>query len=145
MREALFSLVGQHLAGQRVLDACGGTGLMAFEAASRGADVVVVERSPARARWIAEVAGRLALRVRAIPGDSGQLPPNLGRFDGIYLDPPYADDPGPLLSALAERCDGWVALESRATTPSPPTPEGFLAEPLRRYGEACLRLYRRAS
>ncbi|MCE7957512.1 MAG: 16S rRNA (guanine(966)-N(2))-methyltransferase RsmD, partial [Acidobacteria bacterium ACB2] len=45
VREALFSMVGQDLRGWSVLDAFGGTGLLALEAVSRGAaPVVVVER-----------------------------------------------------------------------------------------------------
>ena len=42
VREALFSMVGQDLEGVRVLDAFGGSGLLSFEAYSRGAIVTTV-------------------------------------------------------------------------------------------------------
>jgi 16S rRNA (guanine(966)-N(2))-methyltransferase RsmD len=145
VREALFSIVGQDLAGQRILDACGGTGLVAFEAASRGAEALVTERDPVRARAIAASAAALGLPVRAVQGDAAMLSPALGQFTGIYLDPPYDVDPAPLLAALAPRANGWLALESRAAAPSPAPIGGFALDPVRTYGEAALRIYRRAA
>ena len=45
IRETLFNWLGQTLTGWRVLDAFAGSGALGFEAASRGADeVVLVER-----------------------------------------------------------------------------------------------------
>ena len=44
VREALFSMVGNHLDGVTWLDAFGGAGLTALEASSRGAAVTVFEK-----------------------------------------------------------------------------------------------------
>ena len=45
VREALFSMVGNHLDGVTWLDAFGGAGLTALEASSRGAAVTVFEKN----------------------------------------------------------------------------------------------------
>jgi 16S rRNA (guanine966-N2)-methyltransferase len=117
--------------------------LIAFEAASRGAEVTVVERDPGRARWIAEAARALALPVRVVTGDAAALAGTLGEFDGAYVDPPYADDPSALVVAVAPVCRRWLVVESRAGGGGPAAPAGFAAEPARRYGESVLRVYRR--
>lgn len=52
-KEALFSILGMHIVGARVLDLFGGTGAVGIEALSRGADAVVfVERSAAALKTI---------------------------------------------------------------------------------------------
>ena len=64
VREALFSMVGQDLSGWTVLDAFGGSGLLAFESVSRGADrVTVVERNGRAAAAIRAAAGALGVRI----------------------------------------------------------------------------------
>ena len=48
VRETLFNWLGQDLTGKRCLDLFAGSGALGFEAASRGAQrVVMVERDPA--------------------------------------------------------------------------------------------------
>ena len=48
VRQALFNMIGQDLSGWTVLDAFGGTGLLGFEAWSRGAErVTICEKSAA--------------------------------------------------------------------------------------------------
>ena len=42
VREQVFNWLGQRLSGQKVLDLFGGSGVMAMEAASRGAEKVDV-------------------------------------------------------------------------------------------------------
>src|SRR5436190_5949296 len=47
VRETLFNWLGQDLTGQRCIDLFAGTGVLGFEAASRGAaHVVLVEQDP---------------------------------------------------------------------------------------------------
>ncbi len=144
VREALFSIVGQTLSGLRVLDACGGSGLIGFEAASRGAVVVIAEQVAARAAAIAFAADALGLPVQVVSADAANLPAHLAGFDGVYLDPPYDLDPSVLLAALARRANGWLVLEQRFGAPPAATPPGFEPDPPRRYGDTELRVFRRA-
>src|SRR3954452_21324607 len=60
VRETLFNWLGQDLTGWRCLDAFAGSGALGFEAASRGAAVVVlIERDPRLAAGLRDVKQRL--------------------------------------------------------------------------------------
>lgn len=144
VREALFSLVGHDLEGLTVLDAFGGSGLLALEAWSRGAEVTVVERDRAALRRIQENARALGAEVRIVAGDVLRLADTLGAFDGVLVDPPYAMPPGPALEALAPLARSWLVLETDAGTDAPPT--GSLQLDRRRvYGGTALAVYRRGA
>ncbi len=125
VRETLFNWLGQDLSGCRCIDAFAGSGALGFEAASRGAqEVVLCERHPALVRALQANAQRLgAEAVRVLAGDAltllGTLAP--GAWDGIFLDPPFDDarEGGERLtrSALGAAArllcpQGWVYLES---------------------------------
>ena len=142
VREALFSMVGQDLAGTRVLDAYGGTGLLGLEAWSRGAEVVVVERDPRTARAIRANADRLGADVDLRTGDVLALVPSLGRFDGVLADPPYRFDPGPILEGLAPCADAWIVLETDDGVEAPTAPAGWALDRRRSYGGTALVVYR---
>jgi 16S rRNA G966 N2-methylase RsmD len=129
----LFSIVGQDLAGMRILDAFGGTGLLGLEAWSRGAAVVIVERDPRTAREIRANADALGATVDVRVGDVLLTAAQLGRFDGILVDPPYRDDPGPIVQRLASLADHWLVLETDERTEAPPV-DALALDPRRGYG-----------
>lgn len=94
VKEALFSMLQFELQGARVLDLFGGSGQMALEALSRGAQSALICDSSKEA---AEVIKRNIAKTRlqgakvlcadwkmALESAAGE------RFDMIYLDPPYA-------------------------------------------------------
>jgi 16S rRNA (guanine966-N2)-methyltransferase len=73
VREAVFNLVGPTVAGKLAIDLFAGTGAMAFESLSRGADsAILIERRFPTCRVIRENAQALGLaeRVRLISGDA---------------------------------------------------------------------------
>jgi 16S rRNA (guanine966-N2)-methyltransferase len=95
VRETLFNWLGQDMGGLTCLDLFSGSGILGFEAASRGAaEVVMVEwdrRVAATLRENAEAlgGGRLEL-VRADALEFAALAARQGRsFDLAFLDPPY--------------------------------------------------------
>ncbi|MCA9492249.1 MAG: RsmD family RNA methyltransferase [Myxococcales bacterium] len=141
VREALFSMVGQQLDGQRVLDAFGGAGLLALEAWSRGAEVVVVERDPRAIGAIRANVRALGAELRVVAGDVLALVPDLGRFDLILVDPPYALDPAPILTRLATAASGSLVLEHEASR-EPPTVAGLVLDRRKSYGGTALAVYR---
>lgn len=112
MRANLLSWLPEDLSGTRLLDAGCGTGALAAEAASRGAEVVAVDVSPtlirlARERLVGHLgAGRVEFRV----GD--MLDPGLGRFDHVVamdsLIHYRAPDIVAALARLAARTDGAI-------------------------------------
>jgi 16S rRNA (guanine(966)-N(2))-methyltransferase RsmD len=94
-REGLFNVLNNEyeFEGLRVLDLFGGTGAIAFEFASRGAErVYSVEMARENATFIKREADRLGLpnvtMVRANVFDF--LPLCREKFDIVFADPPYA-------------------------------------------------------
>ncbi|MCB9745930.1 MAG: RsmD family RNA methyltransferase [Alphaproteobacteria bacterium] len=143
VREALFSMLGQDLEGLHVLDAYAGSGLLSFEALSRGAaHATLIEARGGTARGLKEAARGLGLqdRVSVRVGRSPEAWPADSRFGLIFLDPPYADDPEPVLRAAAAVCAGRIVLETSATR-AVAAPEGLTLARERRYGDTRLRIY----
>jgi len=70
VRETLFNWLGQDLGGWRCLDAFAGSGALGFEAASRGADqVVLLERDRRVAAALSDAKNRLKaepIRIEAV-------------------------------------------------------------------------------
>jgi len=92
VRETLFNWLGQDLTGRRCLDLFAGSGALGFEAASRGAQrVVMVERDPVIFRALAASRGRLgAGAVDLRKEDALQfLRADGGLYDVVFLDPPF--------------------------------------------------------
>lgn len=143
VREAVFSMVGHDLEGVRVLDAFGGSGLLALEAWSRGAAVTVVERDRAALAAIRANAAALGATIEIRAGDIGAVARSVGRFDGVLVDPPYdmaADD---ALEILAPLTGEWLVLESAVTDEPPAARAGLSLDRRRRYGGTMLTVYRR--
>jgi len=129
------------LAGSRFLDLFAGSGAVGLEAASRGAEaVLLVENDPAAVATIRKNIEHLGEtgRVRLLVADASRLGPAREPFDLVFLDPPWRSGlAGPTLEAL--RAGGWLAREGRvvvelaADEPFVP-PEGLELEQERRYG-----------
>ncbi len=93
VRETVFNWLGQDLTGKRCLDLFSGSGALGFEAASRGAlEVVMVERDAGALRALEENLRLLGpAPVRPIRADALEfLRSDAGRYDVVFLDPPYA-------------------------------------------------------
>jgi 16S rRNA (guanine(966)-N(2))-methyltransferase RsmD len=95
VREAIFSALGELVADATVLDLYCGTGALAIEALSRGAErAVLVDRDTRPALGNVE---RLGLRERTelVRSDVGRWlaqvsePPQTGKFDLVFVDAPY--------------------------------------------------------
>lgn len=118
VRETVFNWLGQDLTGKTCLDLFAGSGAMGFEAASRGAQqVVMVERDARIARALQENIRKLdATNLELVVKEASNfLAASREHFDVIFLDPPYRLGMLPgllsLLSAHLSR-EGQVYLES---------------------------------
>ncbi len=92
VRQTVFNWLGQDLTGQSCLDLFAGTGVMGFEALSRGAAAVtLVENSSAAC--VALQANKALLKTAAasiVQQDALQfLAQNSQKFQLVFLDPPY--------------------------------------------------------
>jgi 16S rRNA (guanine966-N2)-methyltransferase len=99
VKQAIFNSLGERVSGVRVLELFAGTGALALESLSRGAEsAVVVERSARHARLI-EVnlestriePSRFRCRVQDVFQALSQLAGAGERFDLIFADPPYGE------------------------------------------------------
>lgn len=93
VRETLFNWLGQDLGGLRCLDLFAGSGILGFEAASRGAaQVTLVERDRKAFQALArQIDAFDCPRLQPICGDALKFTPSVAtqRFDLLFLDPPY--------------------------------------------------------
>lgn len=122
MRETLFNWLMPELPGARCLDLFAGTGALGLEAASRGAEeVVLVERDPACAEHLrkvcAELPGNPSMQVVSADALAWLASSPRPRFHLVFIDPPFAND------AWQSVCDAlppwlarpaWVYLETPA-------------------------------
>jgi len=151
VRETLFNWLQPVLPGARVLDLFAGSGALGLEALSRGArEALLVERDPGAAEALRASVERLKAGGQAtvVRADALSLlrTPLHGRFDVVFLDPPFAADcSAQVLSLLppwlAE--EAWLYLEGPRQA-SPPPAEGWI--PHREGGtrEVQYALFRRA-
>ncbi len=151
VRENVFNILQGRIRDARVLDLFSGSGAMAFEALSRGADhavLVDIDRAAHAVQRRNAEKLRMAERCTLLPCDWQQAVRQLGahgeRFDLVFLDPPYAmHDMKPVMDALrpilAE--DAVILLEHEAKT-FPATPDGFELYDSRKYGIAGVSFFR---
>lgn len=119
VRETLFNWLGQDLTGWRCADVFAGTGVLGFEAASRGAEeVFVCEQDPVLVEKLKALQLRLkASMVKVERGDGVSLLRRLspGSLRLIFLDPPYESklfEPALKAAAQAVHDIGFVYLEA---------------------------------
>jgi 16S rRNA (guanine966-N2)-methyltransferase len=113
VREAVFNILGQNLAGISVLDLFAGSGSLALEALSRGAQkAVLVDNSRRSVSTIKKNLAKCGFQHKAVvlrfdlrkglPGRRRELLNN--QFDLVFLDPPYKTRLLPsLIEALLSR------------------------------------------
>ncbi len=118
VRETLFNWLGQTLYGKSCLDLFAGSGALGFEAASRGAEyVMMVEKNLPVFRALKDNVAKLGCTKVAVRHQDGLefISCDVQRFDVIFLDPPFQSDylPG-LLEMLPQHLsdNGVVYVES---------------------------------
>ena len=163
VREALFSTLASmiDLDGARFADLYAGSGAVGLEALSRGATFALLVESDARAARIIRdniAALRAGSAARLFPGKVSQVlagPPEGGRYDVVFADPPYAlpdDELAAMQRSLVDH--GWLApdavvvLERSTRTAARGAGlswvDGITPDRSKRYGETTLWYGRRS-
>jgi 16S rRNA (guanine966-N2)-methyltransferase len=123
VRETLFNWLGQDLSGLNCLDLFAGSGVLGFEAASRGAArVTLVDAHP---RAVASLrANALALgggNLEVVQADALQFCGAAGGpYDVVFLDPPFGQGWLPRIAAQVERiaaADASIYVEAEHELP----------------------------
>lgn len=143
VREALFNILGD-VEGWRILDLFSGSGIMAIEALSRGAEhAISIEQDRNACRYLRSLSGKFHIEKRwmiqqaslpkALEGIQGQ------HFDWVFADPPYH-------AGIAEQIPLWLQQASITATTlvieesvraKPQWPQGWQVSD-RRYGDTNL-------
>jgi 16S rRNA (guanine966-N2)-methyltransferase len=138
VRETLFNWLGQDLTGLICLDLFAGSGALGFEAASRGARLVVLVEQDARAVRALQASKALlgAAQVEVVHGNGLALLATQARsFDVVFLDPPFRLDLLPqVLPALAPRLADGARVYLEAAHP-PALPAGYAVSRQARAGQ----------
>lgn len=152
VRETLFNWLQNDIRGSRCLDLYAGSGALGFEAASRGARLVVqVENSPQACRSLKDNAAILAAEqikivqmdvLRFLSNDTEEA------FDLVFLDPPFARHLAvPTCQRLEQK--GWVNrhgkiyVESESHADLTGMPENWQLLQSKTAGDVAYRLFQR--
>jgi 16S rRNA (guanine(966)-N(2))-methyltransferase RsmD len=90
VKEALFNIIQFDIEGRRVLDLFAGTGQLGIEALSRGAkSAVFVDESAVALKLVRDNLALCKLEGTVVRSDAESFVSRGGKFDLIFLDPPY--------------------------------------------------------
>ena len=150
MRESVFAILGE-LTGLSFLDLFSGTGVLALEAASRGASpVVCVEKDPGKFALLLQNVSIAEERIdcKSMPAERFLLR-NKARFSIVFLDPPFPYRHRlELLSGLASGTTsppgGLVLVHFPAEDALPDAIGALSLEDEREYGRSRVRFYRKS-
>lgn len=144
-KEALFNILTNRLDfnGLQAVDLFSGTGSIALELASRGANVLAVEKEIKAARAIQQNAKQLGLDNLTVQAGSVErfLAAGVGCYDFIFADPPYflkwlPELPNRIAQAALLKPSGLLVLEHRAESPLAIAPGE-----IRVYGDSAFAFY----
>lgn len=146
-RESLFNILQGKIVGTRFLDAFSGTGAVGIEALSRGAAECVFLDSDKKSALIAEGNfKRLGINAKVLLTRAEDYLQKCGRFDIVFLDPPYRSECGKnALEIIGKRdilTENGVAIFEHAE-PFTGEIEGLCKIDERKYGKAYLTFFGR--
>jgi 16S rRNA (guanine966-N2)-methyltransferase len=145
LRETLFNILGSRVDGRTMLDAFAGTGAVGLEALSRGAARVTFVERDRRVITVLEenirrcgAASACAIVNRDFPGGID------GRFDVVFLDPPYDVRDLDLVTEGGAACvaqDGRMILEHSRRRAAPDTAQALRRVRTVTAGDSALSFY----
>ena len=149
VKEAVFNIIQFDVEGRRVLDLFAGTGQLGIEALSRGAaECVFVDRDKAAADIVRQNLTACGLSARVAGEDALGYLDTCGRFDLVFVDPPY--DSG-IYDAVLQKINsvdilsdgGIIICESRRETPMPAVSTPYYMGREYNYGKVKITVYRK--
>jgi 16S rRNA (guanine(966)-N(2))-methyltransferase RsmD len=90
VKESIFNIIQFDIEGRRILDLFAGTGQLGIECLSRGADsVVFIDQSKDAVKIVKDNLKTCGLNGTVLQQDSLGYLRACGKFDVIFIDPPY--------------------------------------------------------
>jgi len=124
VRETLFNWLQPRLRDARCLDLFAGTGVLGFEALSRGArEVLLIDSDPAVIASLQDSRARLAAeRAEILRYDASAwlAAAPVSPYDIVFVDPPFTAGVADKVLALLAR--GWVAVDCVVYVEAPEAP-----------------------
>jgi 16S rRNA (guanine966-N2)-methyltransferase len=148
VREALFSVLGERVAGAEVLDLFAGSGALGLEALSRGAaGATFVDSAPGALRALRANVEALGASAEVVRADArrflGSASATARQYDLVFLDPPYRLA-GRLGRELSEALPPVLAPDAVVVSESDRRSPLDIQLPLhdeRRYGDTLIRIH----
>ena len=151
VKEAVFNIVQFDIEGRRVLDLFAGTGQLGIECLSRGAEsVVFVDESKDAVKIVRDNLKTCGFSATVLQEDSLSFLRHCGKFDLIFIDPPY--DSGlyaPVLAAVNSvdiLSDGGIIIcEARREKELPELTPPYVKKREYFYGKVKICVYAKSS
>ena len=151
VKESVFNIIQFDIEGRRVLDLFAGTGQLGIECLSRGAEsAVFVDRDREAVRIIKDNLKTCGMKATVLQEDSLAFLEHCGRFDLIFIDPPYDAnlyEPAlktiKLVDILSE--SGIIICEARRETVLPEMTEPYRKKKEYIYGKVKICIYTKES
>ncbi len=149
VKESLFNILQFQIEGRNFLDMFSGSGQIGLEAASRGADfVIMIEQNAKAAKVIAENIANTSLedKIKLLDVDALMYIKNTNdKFDVCFLDPPYLkgiiEEALPLVASKTNE-GGVIVCEHSYGESLPSQCENFVKVKTHKYGKIALSVYR---
>jgi len=144
VKESIFNIVQFDIEGRRVLDLFAGTGQLGIEALSRGAkSAVFVDESSEAVKIVKNNLTHCGLAGEVARNDALSFLEHCGKFDLIFLDPPYKSG---LVEAVLRKIiqfdilsDGGIIIcETNNETEISPLTEPYFVGRVYKYGKVKL-------
>lgn len=108
VKESIFNIIQFDIEGRRVLDLFAGTGQLGIEALSRGAkSATFVDENNEAIRIVRSNLEHCGLKGEVVKSNSVSFLDHCGKFDVIFLDPPYKSG---LLTTILDKIIGFDIL-----------------------------------
>ena len=149
VKESIFNIIQFDIEGRKVLDLFAGTGQLGIECLSRGAEsATFVDENKEAIRIVKENLKTCQLKGTVIQSDAITFLRNCGKFDVIFVDPPYDSKLyKPVLDTINSvdiLSDGGIIIcESRREKALPEMTAPYRKAKEYNYGKVKLCLYRK--
>lgn len=151
VKEAVFNILQGDIEGRRVLDLFAGTGQLGIEALSRGAaECVFTDGSAEAVKLIRRNLELCGFTARVERTDAIAFLERAGRFDLVFIDPPYDTELISDALKVIQNVDiltqgGIIVCESRREKAIPPMTAPYAPALERCYGKTKITVFKRGS